>query len=104
MPSKLDYIAIDNVYIDKRTRLLPCQKEMVFYWYNAGMSITSIAKLFKVNKRSIQFLLFPERKVKNLADREARGGTKQYYNKDKQRIYIRDHREHKKQLHNKGLI
>lgn len=68
---------------------------MVKWWYEHGESITSIAKRFNVNKRSIQFLLFPERKNKNLKDREKRGGWKQYYSKEKHRGDIKDHRNYK---------
>ena len=52
---------------------------MVKYWYEPGTGINALARMFKVNKRLIQFILFPERKQKNLEDRRARGGWEQYY-------------------------
>jgi len=45
---------------------------MVKYWYETGTGINALARMFKVNKRLIQFILFPERKQKNLEDRRAR--------------------------------
>ena len=62
------------------------------------MSITSIGKWYQVNKRSIQFLLFPERHAKNLLDRAKRGGSKQYYNKEQHRQSMADHRKYKEEL------
>lgn len=95
MPYKTDTKLLADQFIDRRVKLLNCQREMVHYWYGEGMSITAIAKLFKVNKRLIQFELFPERKKKNLKDREERGGTMQYYDKDKHRETIKEHRKYK---------
>jgi len=95
MPYKIEKIAIKNPFLDKRTKLIPCQKEMVKYWYMAGKSINSIAKMFKVNKRLIQFMLFPDRHKKNLADRKDRGGSKQYYVKEKHTKAVNKHRHYK---------
>jgi hypothetical protein len=79
MPYKTDKIKIDCPFLDRRIKLLPCQKEMIHHWYKIGTSITKISKIFNVNKRLIQFELFPERKMKNLSDRRKRGGTMIYY-------------------------
>lgn len=99
MPRKSDSIAIKNPFLDRRRKLLPCQEEMVVYWYKVlGVSITKIAKDFKVNKRLIQFLLFPERKKRNVELRLARVGTTGYYNKDEHTAAIREHRDYKKKL------
>lgn len=95
MPRKTDTTPINDPFLDRRTKLLPCQKEMVKWWYQNGESITAISKRFKVNKRLIQFVLFPERQVKNLSDREKRGGWKQYYKKEKGTESTRDHRNYK---------
>lgn len=100
MPSKFDKIPIQNEFLDRRTKLLPCQKEMVKYYYNQGVSITKLAKDFKVNKRLIQFLLFPERLEKNKKDRIDRGGWKQYYDKDVNTITIKEHRHYKNEILN----
>lgn len=98
MPRITDAIAIDNKFLDRRTRLLPCQKEMIGWWHNNGLSINKIAKLFNVNKRAVQFILFPERLKKNKEDREARGGWKQYYNKGEHAQTIKEHRNYKKKI------
>jgi hypothetical protein len=53
--------------------------------------------MFKVSRKLIQFILFPERHDKNLADRAARGGSKIYYDKDAHRLSMAKHRKKKKQ-------
>ena len=100
MPRKSEKYALKNNFLDRRTKLLPCQKEMVFYWYKVmGASINSIAKMFKVNKRTIQFLLFPERLKKNISDRQDRGGSKIYYDREKHNEAMKEHREHKDKIY-----
>lgn len=79
MPRATDSRPFNSPFLDRRCKLLPCQKEMVKYWYETGTGINALARMFKVNKRLIQFILFPERKQKNLEDRRARGGWEQYY-------------------------
>jgi predicted DNA-binding protein YlxM (UPF0122 family) len=100
MPRKTDLLALNDPFFKKSVKLLPCQKEMVKHWYDKGISITKIAKDFKVSKRLIQFILFPERHTKNLQDRKERGGTMIYYDKEKHTKAIREHREYKKQVLN----
>lgn len=103
MPRKTDIATIDNKFLDRRIKLLDCQKESAIRLYSEGMSINAIARMFKVNKRAIQFILFPERLKKNIADRKARGGSKQYYNKEKNTATIKEHRDYKKSLTIKNL-
>lgn len=98
MPSRVDPIRIANPLIDRRVKMLPCQKEQAMRMYEMGVSITTIGKWFRVSKRTIQFLVFPERQAKNLADRAERGGSKQYYNKEQHRQSMAGHRQYKEQL------
>lgn len=98
MPRKTDLIKIADPFMDRRTKLLPCQREMVHHWYGLDHSINSIAKMFRVNKRLIQFELFPERKKRNIELRQERGS---YYNKSKNTVAMREHRDYKKELFKK---
>lgn len=99
MPYKTDKLKLDSYFIDKRTKMLPCQKERAIAMYSENdISIRSLAKMFKVNKRLIQFVLFPERKKKNIHDREKRGGWKQYYSKEKHKESIKKHRIRKHKI------
>jgi transposase len=95
MPRKTDTIALNDPFLKRSVKLLPCQKEMIAYWYGMGHSIRGLAKMFKVNKRTIQFILFPERLEKCKQHRADRGGSKIYYNKEKHTTQIREHRDYK---------
>lgn len=98
MPAYADYHRVSDPFFDKRTKLLPCQKEMVTYWYGQGKAIRAIARMFNVDKRLIQFILFPERQKKNLEDRADRGGSVAYYVKEKHTAAMATHRKHKEKL------
>lgn len=95
MPFKTDEIALNDKFLDRRAKLLDCQKEMAKYWHKQGSSIRAIARMFKVDKRTIQFLLYPERLIENKKRRQERGGTMAYYNKEKHKEQMKEHRRYK---------
>jgi hypothetical protein len=96
MPFKTEKAKLVSPFFDRRVKLLPCMREMIHVLYEEGRSINSLAKQFNVNKRLIQFELFPERKVKNLEDRDKRGGTMIYYKGGEEHNSIqRNHRRYK---------
>ena len=101
MPYKTDKLSISDPFLDRRTKLIPCQKMLIPTLWESGMSIRGIARRYKVNKRLITFIIYPERKEKNLQDREERGGWKQYYDKAYNNEKSREHRayKHKKLKH-----
>lgn len=102
MPRKSDKIPLKSQFFDRRVKLLECQKMLIKYLYSKyGYSITQLAKDFGVNKRLVQFILFPERKEANIQHRHDRGGTKVYYNKAKNTKAQREHRDYKKNLFKK---
>jgi transposase len=102
MPFKSEKFKFDNPFFDRRCKLIPCQKEMIKHYYGEGESIRSLARRFSVSKRTIQFELFPERKVQNLIRREERGGSKIYYvGGEVWASQQREHRKHKKQVFDK---
>jgi len=79
MPYKTDKLKLDSPFLDLRVKLLPCQREMVLVWTEAGLSQRKIAKMFNVSRRLIQFIQDPKKKEKDLENRAARGGSKIYY-------------------------
>lgn len=95
MPYKTEKLKLDSPFYDRRTKILPCQKLLIPSLWESNMSIRAIAKRYKVDKRVIQFILFPERHEKNLRDREERGGSKQYYNREENNEAQREHRAYK---------
>jgi hypothetical protein len=79
MPYKTDKDKLNCPFFDKRVKLLPCQKERLILLYKNGTSQRKLAKIFNVSRRLIQFIIFPEKKVRDLELRELRGGSKHYY-------------------------
>lgn len=105
MPYKFEKIAINNPKLDKRCKLTADDKKSIVKDYETGLiSISGLARKYNVSKRTIQFTLFPERKEKakkQFAERQRDG---RYYDKDKHREYMKAHRNHKKELYEKGLL
>lgn len=95
---KTDHKRIEDRFLKKSAKLIPCQKEMVLYWYKQEMSINGIARLFKVSKRTVQFILFPDRAEKNIELRQKRGGSKIYYEKEKHKMAMKKHRGGKREI------
>lgn len=87
MPYKSTKIKIMNGAYDKRIKLTVAQKN----------EIISL-------KGTIQFLWDPEKLKRNIQRRQERGGTKQYYNKEKHREQMKTHRRYKQQLYLEGKI
>lgn len=101
MPRKTDTKPIDNPFQDRRVKLLPCQREMVNYWRERGLSQRKLAAMFKVSRRTITFILDPEKHKENLKRREERGGSKAYYVKEDNTKAMREHRRYKKEIFKK---
>lgn len=95
MPYKVAKIRIDCPFLDRRTKLLPCQREMVKYWRKQGASQRELARMFSVSRRLITFVLDDDKHKRNLEARRERGGEKQYYDKDKHRETMKKHRRDK---------
>lgn len=68
---------------------------MIFVWHNRGFKISAIAKIFHVDRRLIDFILFPEKLTANKQKRLARGGSKQYYDKEYNTVKKREYRRRK---------
>ena len=103
MPYLIQKVRIDCPFLDRRTKLLPCQKEMVVYYSNLGFSQRKIAAMFNVSRRLITFIIDPEKHKKNLEARNDRGGSSAYYKKEKHREYMKDHRKKKHELLRKTI-
>lgn len=103
MPYKSEKIKLPREY-DKRIRFTDEKKAKASLLYSQGESIRKIAKILEVNKRTIQFYFFPERLEKNIKLRKERGGSKIYYNKEKNTKAQREHRKYKQNLFLKGEL
>lgn len=97
---KTDDLRINQVSesLDRRRKLNDLDRSNIKLAYERGVSINGISRQFKVNKRLIQFILFPERKELNLQHRKDRGGWKQYYDKEKWQKTMAEHRDYKRKV------
>ena len=102
MPYKSEKIRIAGGKHDRRIKLTPQDKEDIKEL--TGMSMNAIARKYGVSRRLIQFILYPERAEKNKLDRKNRGGSAQYYDREKYRDYMKKHRHYKQELYLKGEI
>ena len=98
MPFKTDKHNIESPFLDKRCKMLPCQKERMIRLNQEGMSQRKLASMFNVSRRLVQFILDPEKQKKNVEVREARGGSMQYYDKQKHTDSMRKYRRRKYQI------
>jgi hypothetical protein len=98
MPYKIEKIKINDPFLDRRIKLIPCQIEMINLLHGQGWSQRKLASRFKVSRRLITFILFPEKREKNYQKRVLKGGSMQYYNKEKHTIAIRETRQYKHKI------
>lgn len=80
MPAIVDHVTVGTNY-DRRRRLTEEDREDIKRDHAAGDSIHAIARCYGVSRRLVQFILYPERHEENKARREARGGSRAYYDK-----------------------
>lgn len=105
MPNKFDKMKIANKENDKRVKLTDEQKENIKSDYKTGLfSQRTLASKYNVSRRTITFILDPEKlkRQKELFKERQKDGR--YYDKDKQREYMQKHRKHKKELYKKDLL
>ena len=87
--------------LDRRVKITDKHKEQIKDWYfNEHAPIREIARRMEkiCSRKSIQYVLFPERQRKNYALRVKRGGSKRYYKKEKHTVVIRTHRQYKQRV------
>ena len=103
MPYKSEKIRIQGTQYDRRRKLTDDDKADIIK-LSAEVSIHSLAKMYNVDRRTIQFILYPERHARSLELREARGGWRIYYDPDENAKIKKRHRTYKQKLYKKGLI
>ena len=103
MVSIIEKLRVGTEY-DRRRRLTDDDREDIQRDAAAGDSLHMIAARYGVSRRLVQFILYPERLEQNKLRRAARGGSRAYYDKNKNTATMRAHRAYKTELYNKGLI
>jgi len=105
MPRKSDSIPINNIRLDRRVKLTDTEKQKIREEYATGeIGMRALATKYKVSRRTIDFILNPDRLEKakeQFAERQKDG---RYYNKEKHREYVKQHRDYKSNLYKKGLL
>lgn len=105
MPDKFGKTPINNPLNDKRVKLTDQDREKIREEYATGLiSQNNLAKKYGVSKRLVQFILKPEKQEVAKQQFAARRKDGRYYDKDKHREYVKKHRNHKKDLFDKGLL
>ncbi len=93
------------IVLKKSAKLLPEDKEEMRRLYKlGGWSYRTLGIEFGVSKSMAIFAVNPERQERSYRLRVERGGSKQYYDKDKQTKAMREHRQYKKKLDDEGLL
>lgn len=103
MPFKSDKAIISGTVFDKRVKVLPEDKENIRHLFFVDKKgIREISRLYEkqCSRRTIQFILYPER-LKRVV--ELHDWTK-YYTKESNNKYQTKHRNYKHNLVNNGLI
>ncbi len=106
MPYKFEYKhLVMKKEDDKRIKLTEDDKQEIRKIYNQGlMSQRQLAEKFKVSRRSIQFILDPEKLERNKEQRAEKAKDGRYYRREYQREYMREYRHRKKKLCDEGRL
>jgi DNA-binding XRE family transcriptional regulator len=91
MPYKSEKIKIEGTKHDRRRKLTKEEKEEI-YANPLGLSQRVLAAKYGVSRRTIQFILDPNKLKENLKRRKERGGSKQYYNREEWAETMKEHR------------
>ena len=105
MPYKSEQIKIEFSQFDKRIKLTDEQKEKIREEYATGLiSQRNLAKKYKVSKKAIFNTIHPEKYQAQLEKYKLNQHSKQYYQKEKHKEYIKKHRRYKQELYINGEI
>ena len=100
----IDNFRLSGTEHDKRVKLTGADKLIIVQLHKNGAGIRQLSRDFNVSRRTIQFLIYPERLEHNKQLRAERGGSMQYYNKAAHTIAMKAHREHKKKVIDAEII
>lgn len=98
MPYKSEKMKIAGTEYDRRRKLTDEQKDQIIA-LRGTISQRKCAEMFKVSKRTIVFLWYPEKLQANRQRLQERGGWKVYYKKENHREYMKGTRKHKQEIY-----
>lgn len=82
---------------DRRIKLTDEQRDEIRELYGT-VSQRKLAAMYGVSRRLIQFIGDPSAQERDLLRRQERGGSSIYYDKAKQRGYMKKHRRYKQEV------
>ena len=104
MPSKLDKVNLPRKF-DRRVKLTEEEREEIKKIYVlGGIGYQKLANEFGVSKRTVYWIINPEKQKENYALRVANGGSAQYYDRVAHRKSMKELRHYKKALDDVGLL
>ena len=104
MPYKSSGLKLSDT--QKRSRKLSDKDRLEIQesYAKGNISQRALAVAYGVSRRTIVFTIYPERRKQNYQRRVERGGSKQYYDKDKHTKAIRETRKYKQELYLNGEL
>ncbi|MEY5042427.1 MAG: hypothetical protein RLZZ414_1991 [Bacteroidota bacterium] len=103
MPYTSEKIKIEGTQFDRRRKLSEEDKKDISENV-LGLSQRQLAIKYSVSRRTIQFIIDPNKLEENLKRRAERGGSKKYYKPDEWAETMREHRKYKQNLKLQGKI
>jgi hypothetical protein len=58
--AKNDTWPLNSAFLDRRCKLIDCQKEMMRWWWNNGENYTELAARFKISRHQVRYIIHPE--------------------------------------------
>lgn len=113
MPATVDKLNLHengtDKKLDRRIKLTPQDKEDIRDRYflpheSERPTMTSLAALYNVDRRLIQFILFPDREARNKEQASVRHRSGRYYSKDRGRKKLQRYRDYKRTLLKEGKL
>lgn len=105
MPFKSDSMKIGNEKLDRRVKLTLEQKEEIKELYKTGnFSLRKLGTMYKVDKRTIQFIINPEKYEIAKQQRKERGKDGRYYDREYHNEKTKEHRRYKNNLYKDGKL
>ena len=80
------------------------KKQIVEIRKNTGLSYQKIGNQFGVSKKRIIQICNPEIEKREKEQMKERQKDGRYYNKEKHKIYMKNHRRYKQELYNNNLL
>lgn len=105
MPYKSEKIKISKTKYDKRIKLTEKDREEIRKKYKQNkLGYQALGREYGVSKRTIYWIVNPEKREENYKLRLKRGGWRQYYSKETSAFYAKKHRRYKQKLYIEGKI